>query len=52
VPNMHRKHSCNGRRSRIHGGILALCIGKLRKLFRANRFDLVKKTKEKQYGNK
>jgi hypothetical protein len=34
------------------GGILALCIGKLRKLFRANRFDLVKKTKEKQYGNK
>ena len=29
------------------GGILALCIGKLRKFFRANRLGLFKRTKEK-----
>jgi hypothetical protein len=29
------------------GGILAACIGKFRKFFRANRFDLFQKTKEK-----
>jgi hypothetical protein len=29
------------------GGILALCIGKFRKLFRANRPDLFQQTKEK-----
>jgi hypothetical protein len=29
------------------GGILAVCIGKLRKVFRVNRFGLVHKTKEK-----
>jgi hypothetical protein len=28
------------------GGILALCIGKFRKLFRANRVGLFQKTKE------
>jgi hypothetical protein len=28
------------------GGILALCIGKFRRLFRANRVDLFQKTKE------
>jgi hypothetical protein len=33
------------------GGILALCIGKSRKLFRANRLGLFQKKKEKQYGN-
>jgi hypothetical protein len=29
------------------GGILAACIGKFRKFFRANRFSLFQKTKEK-----
>jgi hypothetical protein len=29
------------------GGILAVCIGKFRKFFRANRLDLFQKTKEK-----
>ena len=29
------------------GGILALCIGKFRKLFRADRLGLFQKTKEK-----
>jgi hypothetical protein len=29
------------------GGILALCIGKFRKLFRANRLGLFQKTEEK-----
>jgi hypothetical protein len=29
------------------GGILAVCIGKLRKFFRANHLDLFQKTKEK-----
>jgi len=29
------------------GGILAVCIGKFRKVFRANRFGLFQKTKEK-----
>ena len=29
------------------GGILALCIGKFRKLFRANHLGLFQKTKEK-----
>ena len=29
------------------GGILALCIGKFRKLFRANRLGLFQQTKEK-----
>ena len=29
------------------GGILAVCIGKFRKLFRANRLGLFQKTKEK-----
>jgi hypothetical protein len=29
------------------GGILALCIGKFRKVFRANRFGLFQTTKEK-----
>ena len=29
------------------GGILALCIGKFRKAFRANRFGLLQITKEK-----
>jgi hypothetical protein len=29
------------------GGILALCIGKFRKFFRANRLGLFQKTKEK-----
>jgi len=29
------------------GGILALCIGKFRRLFRANRFGLFQKTQEK-----
>ena len=29
------------------GGILALCVGKFRKFFRANRLDLFQKTKEK-----
>jgi hypothetical protein len=28
------------------GGILAVCIGKLRKVFRANRLSLFQKTKE------
>src|SRR4029434_336426 len=31
---MHRKHSSNGRRSRIHRGILAVCIGKFRQRHR------------------
>jgi hypothetical protein len=46
VPSMHPKHSSNGRRSRMHGGIL-VCIGKLRKFFRANRLGLFQKPKEK-----
>jgi hypothetical protein len=29
------------------GGILAVCIGKFRKLSRANGFGLIQKTKEK-----
>ncbi len=29
------------------GGILAVCIGKFKKLFKANRFSLFQKTKEK-----
>lgn len=29
------------------GGILAVCIGKFRKFFRANRLGLFQKTKEK-----
>jgi hypothetical protein len=29
------------------GGILAVCFGKFRKLFRANRLGLFQKTKEK-----
>jgi hypothetical protein len=29
------------------GGILAVCIGKFRGVFRANRFGLFQKTKEK-----
>jgi len=29
------------------GGILAVCIGKFRKFFGANLFDLFQKTKEK-----
>ena len=29
------------------GGILAVCIGKFRKFFRANRLSLFQKTKEK-----
>jgi hypothetical protein len=29
------------------GGILAVCIGKFRKVFRANRLGLFQKTKEK-----
>jgi len=29
------------------GGILAVCIGTFRKFFRANRFGLFQKTKEK-----
>jgi hypothetical protein len=29
------------------GGILAACIGKFSKLFRANRLDLIQKAKEK-----
>ena len=29
------------------GGILAVCIGKFRNFFRANRLDLLQKTKEK-----
>jgi hypothetical protein len=33
------------------GGILAVCIGKFRKYFRANRLGLFQK-KEKYYGNK
>jgi len=32
-------------------GILAVCIGKFRKL-RASGFALIQKTKEKWYGNK
>ena len=44
---MHRKHSSNGRRVRSTGGILAVCIGKFRKFFRANRLGLFQKPKEK-----
>jgi hypothetical protein len=29
------------------GGILAVCVGKFRKFFRANRLGLFQKTKEK-----
>jgi hypothetical protein len=29
------------------GGVLAVCIGKFRKFFRANRFGLIQQTKEK-----
>ena len=29
------------------GGILAVCIGKFRKFFRANRLGLLRKTQEK-----
>jgi hypothetical protein len=29
------------------GGVLAVCIGKVRKFFRANRISLFQKTKEK-----
>jgi hypothetical protein len=46
-PRMHRKHSSNGRRVRSTGGILAVCIGKFRKFFRANRLGLFQKPKEK-----
>ena len=34
------------------GGILAVCIGKFRKLFKAKRLGLFQKIKEKKYGNK
>ena len=29
------------------GGILAVCIGKFKKLFTGNRFSLIQRTKEK-----
>jgi hypothetical protein len=32
------------------GGILAVCIGKMGKFFRANSLGLLQKTKEKQHG--
>ncbi len=34
------------------GGILAVCIGKFRKFFRASSLSLFQKAKESQYGNK
>src|SRR6266852_6252913 len=34
------------------GGILAVCIGKFRKFFRASSFGLFQKAKENLYGNK
>ena len=46
-PRMHRKHSSNGRLVRSTGGILAVCIGKFRKFFRANCLGLFQKPKEK-----
>jgi hypothetical protein len=33
------------------GGILALCIGKFRRFFRATGLGLFQKVKEKCYGN-
>jgi hypothetical protein len=47
VSSMQGEHSSNGRRSRIRGGILAVCIGRFRKFFRANGLGLFQKTKEK-----
>jgi hypothetical protein len=44
---MHRKRSTDGRRSGIDGGILAVCIGKFRKVFKASGLRLFQKTKEK-----
>jgi hypothetical protein len=34
------------------GGILAVCIAKFRKVFRASNLGLFQKIKEKSYGNK
>jgi hypothetical protein len=34
------------------GGILAICVGKFRRIFRTNRLGLVQKTKENYDGNK
>ena len=47
VPSMHRKRSSIGRRSGVDGGVLAVCIGKFRKFFKANGLGLIQKTKEK-----
>jgi hypothetical protein len=47
VPSMHRRHSGIGRRSQFHRGILAVCIAKCRKFFKANGLSLFQKMKEK-----
>ena len=41
-------HSSNVAGAGYTGGILAVCIGKLRRFFRANRLGLFQKTKEKK----
>jgi hypothetical protein len=47
VPSMHRKHSSNGARAGSTGGILAVCIGKFRKVFRSKWSRSFQKAKEK-----
>jgi hypothetical protein len=47
VPSMHRKHSSDGRRSRMHGRNSGGGIGKFRKVFRASSLGLFQKEKEK-----
>jgi hypothetical protein len=46
VPTLHRKHRVMVAGARSTGGILAVCIGKFRKFFRANHLGLFQKTKE------
>jgi hypothetical protein len=47
VPSMRRKHRSILAGAGSAAGILAVCIGKCRRFFRANHFSLFRKTKEK-----
>jgi hypothetical protein len=49
VPSMHRRHSSNGRCSQFAGGILALCIAKCRRFFKANGLSLFQKEGETKW---
>ncbi len=45
MSSMHGKHSCIGRRSGIHGRVLAVCIGRFRRIFKTNHLSLFQKAK-------